>query len=297
MNIDSIRINTYIPSLEPPDIMSILCRKYLILSLLAASSCAALAQSQFLSNWQDRVNHTQAEQPHWVTPLVTVTPRLEQEFRTDFLRQITPTHTDTWIYGNGKGLELIPARHIELLFNVPPYVQHNVPSPKVKDGFGDVTFLLKYRFLASNEEHGSFILTGFLGGSIPTGSYSNGSTDASVSPTIAGGKGFGRFDVQSTLGTTLPVTNGQKIGRPVLWNSALQYKANPHWWPEVEFNSTFYHAGPNDGKIQNFVTPGIVGRFPLHKRIGLTMGAGMQIATSQYHSYDHGLTFTARMPF
>ena len=29
------------------------------------------------------MNRTQAEQPHWVTPLVTVTPRLEQEFRTD----------------------------------------------------------------------------------------------------------------------------------------------------------------------------------------------------------------------
>jgi len=275
--------------------MQLLCRKYFLPVLLLTSSAAALAQNQFFSDWQSRVNRTQAEQPHWVTPLVTVTPRLEQEFRTDFVREYTPTHTETWIYGNGKGLELIPARHIELLFNVPPYLQHN--SPKAKDGFGDVTFLMKYRFIAGNEEHGNFILTGFLGGSIPTGSYSNGSTDASVSPTIAAGKGIGRFDIQSTVGTSLPVANGEKIGRPVLWNSALQYKCNPHWWPEVEFNTTYYHAGPNDGKIQNFVTPGIVGRYSLHKRIGLTMGAGMQIATSQYHSYDHALVFTARMPF
>ncbi len=273
----------------------LLCRKYFLPVLLLTSSAAALAQSQFLSDWQSRVNRTQAEQPHWVTPLVTVTPRLEQEFRTDFVREYTPTHTETWIYGNGKGLELIRARHIELLFNVPPYLQHN--SPKAKDGFGDLTMLMKYRFIARNEEHGGFILTGFLGGSIPTGSYSNGGTDASVSPTIAAGKSIWRFDVQSTLGTTLPVTNGEKIGRPVLWNSALQYKCNPHWWPEVEFNTTYYHAGANDGKIQNFVTPGIVGRYSLHKRIGITMGAGMQIATSQYHSYNHGLIITARMPF
>jgi hypothetical protein len=30
---------------------------------------------------------TQAAQPHWMTPLVTVTPRLEQEFRADFFSQ------------------------------------------------------------------------------------------------------------------------------------------------------------------------------------------------------------------
>jgi hypothetical protein len=267
-----------------------------LLFLLSASAPLALAQQGFIANWQDRVNRTQAEQPHWVTPLVTITPRLEQEFRTEFVRQITPTRIDTWNYGNGKGLELIPARRIELIFNVPPYVQHD--SPTAKDGFGDVSFLLKYRIFARNEEdHGGSIITAFIGGSIPTGSYSNGSTDATVSPTLAVGKGYGRFDVQSTLGATLPVANSNKLGRPIAWNTALQYKTDPHWWPEVEFNTTYFKGGPNDGKVQNFVTPGILGRFPLHHRIGLTMGAGMQIATSEYHSFNHGLIFTARMPF
>lgn len=252
------------------------------------------AQDGFIANWQARASATQAEQPHWVTPLVTVTPRLEQEFRTDFLRQITPTHTDTWNYGNGKGLELIPARHIELIFNVPPYIQHNSAA---KDGFGDTTFLLKYRFFARNEQHGNSIVTAFIGGSLPTGSYSNGSTDASVSPTLALGKGFGRFDVQTTAGATLPVANSNKLGRPIAWNTTLQYQTDPHFFPEVEFNSTFYEGGPDDGKIQNFITPGIVGRWKLHNRLGVTAGAGIQIATSEYHSYNHGLVFTARMPF
>jgi hypothetical protein len=268
----------------------------ILLFLMSASAPLALAQQGFIANWQDRVNRTQAEQPHWVTPLVTITPRLEQEFRTEFVRQITPTRIDTWNYGNGKGLELIPARRIELIFNVPPYVQHD--SPTAKDGFGDVSFLLKYRIFARNEEdHGGSIITAFIGGSIPTGSYSNGSTDATVSPTLAVGKGYGRFDVQSTLGATLPVANSNKLGRPIAWNTALQYKTDPHWWPEVEFNTTYFKGGPNDGKVQNFVTPGSLGRFPLHHRIGLTMGAGMQIATSEYHSFNHGLIFTARMPF
>jgi len=254
----------------------------------------AQAQS-FIERWQDRVNRTQAEQPHWVTPLVTVTPRLEQEFRADFTRQLTPTDTTTWNYGNSKGLELIPARRIELLFNVPPYIQHN--TPKAKDGFGDTTFLMKYRFYASNEENHNAIVTAFLGASIPTGSYSNGSTDATVTPTLAAGKGFGRFAIQSTLGGTLPVANSNKLGRPIAWNNALQWRADPHWWPEVEFNSTFYKGGPNDGKMQNFATPGIVARFPLRRRLGVTLGAGMQIATSGFHTYNHGLVFTGRMPF
>jgi hypothetical protein len=268
--------------------------KLISVLVVALAASAAFAQQNFIESWQARATATQNAQPHWVTPLATVTPRLEQEFRTDFDRQITPTHTDTWIYGNGKGFELIPARHIELLFNVPPYIQHN---SKAHDGFGDITFLMKYRFFARNEEHGNSIVTAFVGGSIPTGSYSNGSTDASVSPTLAVGKGFGRFDAQSTAGATLPVANADKLGRPIAWNTALQYRADPHWWPEVEFNSTFYKGGDNDGKIQNFITPGVVGRWKLHNRLGVTLGAGIQIATSAYHSYDHGLVFSGRMPF
>lgn len=270
---------------------------FLSLVLCAAAifgTCTAFAQQSFIESWQDRATATQNAQPHWVTPLVTVTPRLEQEFRTDFLREITPTRTDTWIYGNGKGLELIPARHIELLFNVPPYIQHNT---RAKDGFGDTTFLLKYRLFARNEEAGNAIVTAFVGGSIPTGSYSNGSTDASVTPTLAIGKGLGRFDAQSTAGAALPVANSDKLGRPIGWNTALQYRVNPHWWPEVEFNSTFFEGGPNDGKIQNFVTPGLIGRWKLHNRLGVTVGAGMQIASSHYHAYNHGLVISARMPF
>jgi hypothetical protein len=34
-------------------------------------------------SWLDMVQATQAAQPNWMTPLVTVTPRLEQEFRYD----------------------------------------------------------------------------------------------------------------------------------------------------------------------------------------------------------------------
>ncbi len=264
-------------------------------TLLLAATLPCLAQQGFLDSWQARATATQAEQPHWVTPLVTVTPRLEQELRTDFLRQKqTSNRTTLWNYGNGKGLELIPARRIELIANVPPYLQHNSTA---KDGFGDTSFLLKYRLYASNEEHHNAIVTAFAGGSITTGTYLNGARNATVTPTLAAGKGYGGFAVQSTVGATLPVHDAEKAGRPIAWNTAFQYHHDPHWWPEVEVNSTYYKGGDNDGRIQTFVTPGVISRWHLHKRVGVTLGAGIQLATSEYHSYNHGLVFSGRLPF
>ncbi len=39
--------------------------------------------SDYFANWENRVKYAQSTQPHWMTPLVTVTPRLEQEIRYD----------------------------------------------------------------------------------------------------------------------------------------------------------------------------------------------------------------------
>jgi hypothetical protein len=253
--------------------------------------------AQFIEEWQSRVSQTQAEQPHWITSLVTVTPRLEQEFRFDVLRQQTSSGDDLVNLGAGKGLELIPSRRIEIIIAAPPpYLIHN--SPPMKDGFGDESFLLKYRLLSGNEEHGKYILTFFLGASIPTGSYKNGSVATVVTPTIAAGKGFGRFDVQSTLGIGLPVDSISRLGHAVAWNTAFQYHVGRFLWPEFEVNSTFNEGGTNDGKKQTFLTPGfVVGRIPLHNRLGLTLGTGMQIAATHFHTFDHNLIFTARLPF
>ena len=262
----------------------------------------------WVARYQARVSATQSQQPHWITPLVTVTPRLEQEFRADFVRQTNAKLYDTWNLDNGKGLELIPQRHIELLFNLPPFFDHTQPG--TKDGFGDVTFLAKYRILSRNEESGNGILTAFLGASVPTGKNGNGSCCAVMTPTIAGGKGWGDFDVTSTLGGSLPVTNAKGLGHTVAWNNAAQYRlgrtgAARLFWPEVEINTSFFHGGTNDGKILTFATPGVViGRVPLAhgargkpSRLGLTFGAGDQIALTHFHTYNHAIVLTARIPF
>lgn len=276
-------------------------RPLFVLKLLVLSVPLILvslsANGQFVENWQARVSATQAEQPHWITPLVTVTPRLEQEFRFDTFREQMSSGDALINVGGGKGLEVIPARRIEIIVAAPPsYLIHN--NPRLKDGFGDETFLLKYRLLSGNEERGKYIVTAFLAGSLATGSYKNGAAAAIVTPTIAAGKGFGRFDVQSTLGVGLPVDNVNAIGHAVAWNTAFQYHVRRFFWPEFEVNSTFFEGGTNDGKKQTFLTPGLViGRIPLHNRLGLTLGAGMQIAATRFHTFDHNLIFTARLPF
>jgi hypothetical protein len=276
-------------------------RIFTLLFLLVATSSTLLSQDNFFAKWESRTSATQARQPSWPPPLISPYPMLIQVFRADFTRQITPTLTSTWNYGASRGLNLIPGFNSEVDVYYAPYIQHN--TPKVKDGFGDVGFLYKYRFFSKNEKQGNFMLSAQLTATIPTGSHSNGSPDSSVSPTLLSGKGFGKFDVISCLGGTLPTEETNKVGRSIAWNTTAQYHLSKYVWPEFESNTTWFFAGKNDGKKQNFVTPGIVfSKFKFHpsdetSRTGVAFGAGMQIATSQFHTYNHELAFTTRFVF
>ena len=275
--------------------------KIILTIILAVCAAASLnAQDGFVAKWQKRASETQSKQPSWSVPLVAPYPMLIQVFRSDFTRQITPARTSTWNYGASRGLNLIPGFNSEFDFYYPPYIQHNSTA---KDGFGDVGFLYKYRFLSANEKSGNYMLSGQLVATIPTGSYSNGSTDASVSPTLLAGKGFGRFDVISCLGATLVTADTTKLGRTVAWNTTAQYHVGKYFWPEIESNASYFFGGKNDGKSQNFITPGVtLSKFKFHpndphSRPGLALGGGMQFATSKFHTYNHNLVITARLVF
>jgi hypothetical protein len=220
---------------------------------------------------------------------------LEQEFRYDIFWRGTG-NTTMENYGGSKGVELIPAKNVEVIIGIPPYIVHN--DPKIKDGWGDETFLVKYRFISRNEEHGDYIVTAFLGASIPSAQYKNGAPHAVITPTLALGKGWGRFDVVTTAGIQLPTSESQKLGQPVVWNVTGQYRVMRRIWPELEMNSTFFHEGPNDGRKQVFLTPGVAfGKFPLWRRLGVTVGTGVQIATTHVHTYNHGWILSMRLPF
>jgi len=271
-------------------------------SVYAQSGSANAAPGGFFNRWLARTSATQAKQPAWAVPLVTTYTGLIQVVRVDFTRQIAPALTDTWNFDNSKGLNLVPWANTELVVDLPPYIEHNSTA---KDGFGDFSFLAKYRIASGNQQHGSYTLSAWVLTTIPTGSYKNGSTNASAQPNLGAGKGFGRFDVQTTLGATLPTGTPATTtsGRPVVWNTVAQYRIDRLFWPEIESNATFYNGGTNDGKTQEFITPRlIVGKCALRpsdpkSRPGLAFGAGMQIAASQFHAYNHELVLTARWIF
>jgi hypothetical protein len=277
---------------------TLLFASFTFISILPAQS--GPAQDNFFSSWEQRTSRTQAKQPAWPPPLITGYVGLIQVDRADFFRQIASNHTQTWNIDGSKGLCLIPFANTEIDTDLPPYLFHSVPT--VLNGAGDMSFLLKYRFLAGNAQHGSYVLSSFLSATIPTGSYKNGSTDAAVTPNIGVGKGIRWLDVQSTLGASLPVEDTAKLGRSILWNTAIQAHVAKYFWPEVEFNSTFFKGGPNDGKSQVFATPGLLATRKLkpedgRSRLAICAGAGMQIATSSFHSYNHEVAITTRFLF
>ena len=260
---------------------------------------------QFVDDWQARATRTQAEQPHWVTPLVTVTPRLEQEYRYDQFWQANQNGLATDNFGGSKGLELIPYYNTEVILGIPPWIAHNgsirLPTKKKSvntDGWGDQTFLLKYRLLSANEENGNYIVTAFMGFSAPTGDDGNSAGHGLFTPTIAAGKGFGDLDVQSTLGVTFPSGGVARLGWPLAWNTAFQYHIFRYFWPEVETNYTWFAKGEHTGKNQLFLTPALLlGRFPIRGRLGLTFGAGYQVAVTKYRAYNNAVILSLRVPF
>jgi len=274
-----------------------------LLSLMFLSGLSgqpSSAQRNFFSSWESRVRVTSAKQPSWAVPVFTPTSGLVQLARADVIRQYTSTHTTTWNYGGSKGFNLIPWYRTEVDINLPSYIQHN--TPKVLDGAGDLSALLKYRVLAANEQHGSFSISAGIAVTAATGSYKNGASDGTISPTIYLGKGFGRFDFQTAASESLPTGHTRTLGRPLSWNSVVQRKVGKIFWPEIECNSTFFRGGANDSKVQAFVSPGlIVSKIKFNSesnnRLALVFGVGEQIAVSHYHSYNHGLSLTSRIVF
>jgi hypothetical protein len=141
--------------------------------LMLAAPIAAQAQATgggddgFWTRWFRQSDQSKAEQPHWITPLATTTPRLEQEIRYDIQwQQAKPGTPFVENYGNTKGLELIPFENVEIIAAIPPYIVHNATG--VTNGFGDFQLLVKYRLLSANAEHGDYILTAFVSSTFPT---------------------------------------------------------------------------------------------------------------------------------
>jgi hypothetical protein len=249
----------------------------------------------FLEDRLQVAAHADAEQPYWIAPLFTTTPRLLEQLRFDIATQ-PKKGFETTNFGGGKGLELIPYRNTEILISIPPYVTHDKPG--VQDGIGDMSFLLKYRVASGNEESGNYLVTAFLGASVPTGTCSNGTTAAILTPTLAAGKGWGDFDFQTTFGISLPTGHMDTLGTPLANNVAFQYRILRKFWPEVEVNSTFWRNGSQAGEKQVFLSPGLIaGKFHVWRGLGCTLGGGVQIPVTHFHAVDRTYLTSLRFPF
>jgi hypothetical protein len=266
------------------------------LAAVAVSQTAAQDQSAgFLNGFFEPSSRALADQPHWLAPIFTATPRLEEMYVYDISSQDTAKGEVT-NFGGTKGLLLIPSEHTNLLISAPPYLSYE--NPREHDGFGDMGFLMRYRLLAGNEENGNYVVTAYLGATIPTGSYTNGARDAVITPTFGAGKGWGHFDIQSTVGVGIPTGDMAELGTPVLYNTAFQYNFLKKLWPEVDVNASFFPNGAKAGNKQVFLSPGlIVGRFHISRRLGFAVGGGIQIAATHYHTFNHNTLLTVRFPF
>lgn len=250
----------------------------------------------FFANWDARARRAEEAQPSWLTPVVTSSARIKQELRYDMSWQDNPIGATTDNYGGSKGFSTIPIDRIEIGVNLPPYVVRNHSTSP--DGFGDFSIIAKLRMFAAKRDKGDYEFTAFLATSFPTGSHKNGSPHAVITPTIAGGKGIGPFVFQGTFGCDLPSAQTTLLGRRLILNNALQYRRLGRFWPEIEVNSNFFNQGPNDGKKQVYITPGIAAsHIPIRGRFALNLAAAVEVAVTNFHSAARQAVFSVRLPF
>jgi hypothetical protein len=111
----------------------------------------------------------------------------------------------------------------------PAYVTATGPEGTAS-GVGDwPAFLVRYRLASANEANGNYIVTAFFQMTDALGTSGKISTNVTTAqPTIAFGKGWGDFDIQSIVSVQIPVgalnvpggdsaqTNIRNFGDPIL---------------------------------------------------------------------------------
>jgi hypothetical protein len=261
-----------------------------------SNASAGSNQNDWVHAWMRKADEARASQPHFVSPMVTTHVMLVQQYRFDMSWQQDPSGgTITSNYGASKGLEIIPTSRLEVGLFQPSFLAHQSSVP---DGFGDFSFQIKYRAWSAPEGRGDYFVGFFLAGSLPTGTPPNGVGHTLLSPTFAAAKGIGPWDIQSTIGASLPASGANILGRTIVFNAAVDYKIKGKIWPMLEQNSTFWSGGVLGGKKEVFLTPGLVlGGFPIAERLHLSFGAGVQIAVTQFHRYNHRWIISVRFPF
>jgi len=244
-------------------------------------------------------NASMAElQPSWMGPLIQSDARLAQALRLSVSDANAPG-AQIINYGNNHGFSVIAERRFQFEIDPPPFFRnHSSASP---DGFGNAGAQIKVRIASGNAEHGNFAVTAIDFHGFAPRAGQNGILTAYDCPKIAAGIARGRFNAQSTLSGVLPSSKVTAQGRVIEWNFTGQMHPTEHTWFDFENNAAFNLGGPVNGKMQNFITPAAFYMLrrkqwePTHA--ALVFDAGMQIATSSFHLYNHNLLAEMRILF
>jgi hypothetical protein len=244
--------------------------------------------ADYFDHWQDRVDAAKASQPEWSSPIVTTTSMLEERFRFDTQYQTSGNHTKTWDLDGGKGVDLIVGDTTEIQIAAAPYYIRNSDQKYNKgalSGFADwPAFRVKERLLSSPSNEGNYVISAWLQLQDAAGIKPLTNNSFTLLPTIGFGKGWGRFDIQGTIGATIPTNHESKLGTQISNNMAFQYHIGRYFWPQIESNVTYWTDGSRGRKTQVFLTPGlVVGRFKLNNRFKFTAGLGYQIAVTPHY--------------
>jgi hypothetical protein len=276
-------------------------RRYTLLLTLAVGVVAGNTIARAQSYYQKfrSGNAAMADvQPIWMGPLIQSDARLTQAAKVSF-SAATVDGARVTSYGNNHGFSLLGGRRFQFDFNPPSYFHSS--SPTMPGGFGNASTQVKYRVASGNAGHGNFALSAALCRSFGGGYEQNGMLTSAWFPKLLAGKAFGRFVVQSALNGVLPIGKTAEQGRAIEWNSTAQLHAGAHAYFDIEDNVTRLSGGPDDGKTQNFVTPA---GFLMIRRKGwepahnvLVFDAGIQIATSSFHTCNHNMVSEIRILF
>ena len=251
---------------------------------------------EFFDDWAAWVADAKASQPSWAGPIATTSAMLGQRYRFEVQLQQSASGTQTTNFDNGKGVDLIVSETQEIRLALPPYyIRTGTPPQNTLSGFADWSiFRFKQRLLSSPQDQGNYVVSAWVGLSLPTGIAKLTSHYVSLSPTIGFGKGWGAFDVQANLGAVVPAglvhsavrgkleeTLQAATGDRITGNVALQYQLWGMIWPEIEANWTYYIDGSRAGLSRVFITPAIsIARIPISKGLKLTLALGYQVAVS-----------------
>lgn len=260
--------------------------------------CPAAAQSSWYQRLRAHNAEMSAYQPSWMAPLCQADTRLGQGVKFSVANLRAPG-LHQFIYGNDHGFSTVVGNRFQIDLNPPSlFRNHSATQP---DGFGNAAVQMKYRIASGNAEHGNYALTAILYHAFAPRGAQNGYLSSVYYPRLGYGRAFGRFNVQTMFDGMLPTAKLYAQGRLVDWNTTTQFHPNPHIWLDVENNATFFCGGPFDGRKEDFLTP--VAFYQIRRRTWapthalITFDAGMQIAATRFHQYNHNLITELRLSF